>query len=111
MIIIIIIIITRLIIISLFHDAEDDISMGCHSLHHGSCFLLDRGKSYSTRQEMLKLHRTFFHSEFQPVAVESDGPPSNTTASFLEELGRNITDRWGWPVKTQFLLQRVNILI
>jgi len=28
--------------------------------------------------------------EFQPVAVESDGPLSNTTDSFLEEVGRKI---------------------
>jgi len=48
--------------------------------------------------------------EFQPVAVESDGPLSNTTASFREELGRSITDRSGEPLATQFLFQRVNML-
>jgi len=43
--------------------------------------------------------------EFQPVAVESHGPLSNennTTASFLEELGRKITDRLGEPLEAQF---------
>jgi len=41
------------------------LSMGCHSLHHRSCFLLDRGKSYSRRgswtscrHEMLKIQNT-----------------------------------------------------
>jgi len=31
--------------------------------------------------------------EFQPVAVESFGPLSDTTASFLEELRGKITER------------------
>jgi len=44
--------------------------------------------------------------EFQPVAVESHGPLSDTTASFFEELGRKITDRLGKPLEAQFLFQR-----
>jgi len=49
--------------------------------------------------------------EFQPVAVESRGPLSDTTASFLEELGRKITDRSDEPLEAQFLFQRVNVLV
>jgi len=37
--------------------------------------------------------------EFQPVAVESHGPLSDTTVFFLEELGRKITDRSGEPLE------------
>jgi len=48
--------------------------------------------------------------EFQPVAVESHGSLSDTTASFLEELGRKITDHSGEPV-AQFLFQRVSMLV
>jgi len=49
--------------------------------------------------------------EFQPVSVESHGPLSDTTASFLAELGRNITDRSGEPLEAQFLFQRVSVLV
>jgi len=38
--------------------------------------------------------------EFQPVSVELDGPLSDTTASFLGELGRKI-DRSGDPLQDQ----------
>jgi len=44
------------------------------------------------------------------MAVESHGPLSDTSASFLEELGRKITDRSGEPLKAQFLFQRVSVL-
>jgi len=37
--------------------------------------------------------------EFQPAAIESHGPLSNTTASILEELGRKITDSSGEPLE------------
>jgi len=89
-------------------------SVGCHSLH---CFLLPT-KSYSRRgrwaicrHETLKMHWTVFHS---CVTVESHGPLSDTTASFREELGREITDRPGEPLEAQFLnflFQRVSVLI
>jgi len=49
--------------------------------------------------------------EFQPVAVESHTPLSDTTASFLEELGLKITERSGEPSETQFLFQRVSMLV
>jgi len=49
--------------------------------------------------------------EFQPVVVESHRPLSNTTASFLKELGRKITDRSGEPSEAQFLFQRVSVLV
>jgi len=45
------------------------------------------------------------------VAVESHGPLSDTTASFLGELGHKITDHSGDPLKAQFLFQRVSVLI
>jgi len=49
--------------------------------------------------------------EFQPVAVESHGPLSDTTASFLKELDRKITDRSGKSLEAQFLFQRVSVLV
>jgi len=45
--------------------------------------------------------------EFQPVAVESHGPLSNTTASFLEELGCTITDRSGEPLEGPVSLPKI----
>jgi len=45
------------------------------------------------------------------VAVESHGPLSDTTASFLEELRRRTTDRSGKSLEAQFLFQRVNVLV
>jgi len=41
--------------------------------------------------------------EFQPVAVESHGPLSDITVSFLGELGRKITNRSGNPLCPVFL--------
>jgi len=49
--------------------------------------------------------------EFQPVAVESHGPVSDTTASFLEELVRKITDLSGEPFEARFLFRRVSVLV
>jgi len=49
--------------------------------------------------------------EFQPVSVESYEPLSNTTASFLEELGCKITDRSGEPLEAQFLYQSASVLV
>jgi len=49
--------------------------------------------------------------EFQPVAVESHGPLSDTTASCLEELDSKITDRSGKPLEAQFLFQSVSVLV
>ena len=49
--------------------------------------------------------------EFQPVAVESHGPLSDTTLSFLVDLGRKISERSGEPLETQFLFQRISVLI
>jgi len=48
--------------------------------------------------------------EFQPVAVESHGPLSDTTASSLQELDRKITDHSDEPLEVQFLFQRVSVL-
>jgi len=45
------------------------------------------------------------------VAAESHGPLSDTTASFLEVLGRKITDHVGNPLEAHFLLQRVSMLV
>jgi len=49
--------------------------------------------------------------EFQPVAVESHGPLSDTTDSFLQELGCEITYRSGKPLEAQFLFQKVSVLV
>jgi len=49
--------------------------------------------------------------DFQPVSVESHGPLSDTTASFLAELGRKITDCSGEPLEAQFLFQKVSVLV
>jgi len=49
--------------------------------------------------------------EFQSVAVKSHGPLSEATASFLVKLGSKISQRSGEPLETQFLFQRVSMLI
>jgi len=49
------------------------------------------GRKCSKYTELSSTH------EFQPVAVESHGPLSDITASFLKELGRKITDHSGEP--------------
>jgi len=49
--------------------------------------------------------------EFQPVSVESYEPLSDTMASFLEELGRKITDCSGKLLEAQFLFQMVCVLV
>jgi len=40
--------------------------------------------------------------EFQPVAVESHGPLSEATASFLVKLASKIFERFGEPLETDF---------
>jgi len=89
-------------------------SMACFSLQHRSCFLLDRAASHTAgavaeQAADRKCSHTDLSSthEFQPVAIES---LSDTTASFLEELGRKITHRSGEPLEP-FLFQRVNVLV
>ena len=49
--------------------------------------------------------------ESQSVAVKSHGPLSEAIASFLVNLGSKISKRFGEPVETQFLFQRVSMLI
>jgi len=49
--------------------------------------------------------------EFQPVAVETHGPFSASTVSFLVDLGRKISERTGEPLEVQFLFQRISVLI
>jgi len=49
--------------------------------------------------------------EFQPVAVETHGPLSISSVSFLVDLDRNVSERTGEPLKVQFLLQRISVLI
>jgi len=49
--------------------------------------------------------------EFQPVAVESQGPLSEATASFMVNLGNRISERSGEPLEIQFLFQRVSMSI
>jgi len=49
--------------------------------------------------------------EFQPVAVETHGPLSASTVSFLLDLGRKISERTGEPLEVQFLFQRISILV
>jgi len=49
--------------------------------------------------------------EFQPVAVETHGPPSVSSVSFLVDLGRKISESTGEPLEVEFLFQRINVLI
>jgi len=58
-----------------------------------------------------KYTELFSTHDFLPVAVESHGPLSDITTSFLEELGSKITDRSDKPLETQFLLQKDRVLI
>jgi len=49
--------------------------------------------------------------EFQPMAVETHGPISVSTVSFLVDLGRKISERTGELLKVQFLFQWISVLI
>ena len=49
--------------------------------------------------------------EFQPVAVETHGPLSVSSVSFLVDLGHKIAERTGEPLEVQFLFQRISVLI
>jgi len=49
--------------------------------------------------------------EFQPVAVETHGPFSASTISFLVYLGHEISERTGEPLEVQFLFQWISVLI
>jgi len=49
--------------------------------------------------------------EFQPVAVETHGPCSALTISFLVDLGRKILERTGEPLEVHFLFQQISVLI
>jgi len=50
-------------------------------------------------------------TELQPVAVETHGPLSVTSVSFLVDRGRKISERTGEPLEVQFLFQRISVLI
>jgi len=49
--------------------------------------------------------------EFQPVAVETHGPLSVSSVTFLVDLGCKISERTGEPLEVQFLFQRISVLI
>ena len=45
------------------------------------------------------------------MAVETHGPLSVSSVSFLVDLGRKISERTGEPLEVQFLFQRISVLI
>jgi len=45
------------------------------------------------------------------VAVETHGPLSVSSVSFLVDLGRKISERTGEPLEVLFLFQRISVLI
>ena len=49
--------------------------------------------------------------EFQPVAVETHGPLSFSTVSFLVDLCRKISECTGKPLEVQFLFQQISVLV
>jgi len=49
--------------------------------------------------------------EFHPEAVETHGPLSISTISFLADLGFKISEHTGEPLEVQFLFQRISVLI
>jgi len=49
--------------------------------------------------------------DFQPVAVETHGPLSISTISFLVVLGRKISERTVEPLGVQFSCQRISVLV
>jgi len=77
--------------------------MRCQSLHHSSCFLLDHGKSYSRRGRWTsywqEMYWTVFHSWVSASGSWVTLALSESTASFLKELGRKITDHSGKPLE------------
>ena len=45
------------------------------------------------------------------MAVETHGPLSVLSVSFLVDLGRKISERTGEPLEVLFLFQRISVLI
>ena len=51
------------------------------------------------------------HYTFCPVAVETMGPIDEESLKFLSAIGRHITEISGEPRESQFLFQRLSIII
>jgi len=54
------------------------------------------------RQEVSEIHGTVATYDYQPVAVETHGPLSVSSVSFLVDLGRKISERTGNRLKYSF---------
>ena len=48
---------------------------------------------------------------FQPLAFESHGPQNASAISFIKELGHRISQRSGDARETQFLFQRLSLIL
>jgi len=59
----------------------------------------------ATDRKCLKYAEMSAAYEFQPVAVETHGPLSVSTISFLVDPGRKISEITGEPLEVQFLFQ------
>ena len=48
---------------------------------------------------------------FQPLAFEFHGPQNASVISFIKELGHRISQRSGDSRETQFLVQRLSVIL
>ena len=48
---------------------------------------------------------------FQPLAFESHGPQNASVISFIRDLGHRISQRSGDARETQFLFQRLSVIL
>ena len=89
--------------------------LGCHSLHHTVADSYLTAASHTAEQAADRKYQKYAELsaayEFQPMAVETHGPLSASTVSFLLDLGRKISERTGEPLEVQFLFQRISILV
>ena len=47
----------------------------------------------------------------QPIAVETQGPLNDSARDLLSDVGRKITERSGDERETQFLFQRISVVM
>ena len=48
---------------------------------------------------------------FQPIVVETQGPLNESARDLLSDVGRKITERSGDERETQYLFQRIRVVV
>jgi len=62
-------------------------------------------------RKMAKYSDLSSHFVFQPIAVATQGPLNQSARGLLSEVGRKISERSGDERETQFLSQRISVVV